>query len=146
MSDPTPPEVAAKMARAELKPCPHCGGEAHLQGVGYVGPADVYDVYVECSACYARGETMDVDLTENGDEDGAAEDAIRTWNTRARDASMVAEVERYRAVIAHAAEQFEFYARLHAAKGTPDADAKSIVNRALAETMRAALKERPDAQ
>ena len=38
-----------------------------------------------------------------------------------------------------AAAQFDFYAEQHAAKGTPDADAKAEVNRAKAASMRAAL-------
>lgn len=37
------------------------------------------------------------------------------------------------------AQQFEFYEQHHRAKGTPDADAKANVNRALADSVRALL-------
>jgi hypothetical protein len=45
------------------------------------------------------------------------------------------------ALVTKAAQQFEFYAEQHAAKNTPEADAKAQVNRDLAAEMRAGVAE-----
>jgi Lar family restriction alleviation protein len=65
-----------------LKPCPFCGGEAVMRGLGYAGPENCYDVYVNCSDCDATGGLVVVDLSEGEDESDAIEQAADVWNVR----------------------------------------------------------------
>lgn len=54
-----------------------------MDGLGYQGPADYYDVYVCCVVCDAHGPTQIVEHV-NGDTDAEASSAAAlTWNRRA---------------------------------------------------------------
>lgn len=57
--------------QTELKPCPHCGGEAKLEQMGY--PHHVF-----CTNCYAR-------VTGTGFGSEGERSAIEAWNRRAGD-------------------------------------------------------------
>lgn len=50
---------------AELKPCPFCGGEAHIQKSGN---------WIRCAECGAETDYYDIE-----------EEAIAAWNRRAHE-------------------------------------------------------------
>ena len=55
----------------ELKPCPFCGGEAHIDGTSW-RPTDGAEVaWVTCKRCDAYGPTLPL------------KEAIAAWNRRA---------------------------------------------------------------
>ena len=64
------------MPRPELKPCPFCGGEAHLFGIETIGASVAY--FVKCvgnkSKCAGPIRTKYCDTKER---------AAEVWNTRA---------------------------------------------------------------
>lgn len=77
---------AQGMTETAISRCPFCGGAAALNGLGYCGPADCYDVQVECDDCGARSATLIVDQSlpnvAEQERDIAAE-AVSAWNRRA---------------------------------------------------------------
>lgn len=78
------PEIAEeKKPMPDLLPCPFCGETAELDGVGYKGSADCYEVYVRCSGCSASTDGSLVDQSGNNDEAYAIEQAVAAWNRRA---------------------------------------------------------------
>ena len=56
--------------RAELKPCPFCGGDARLRGGPYA--QESYSVW--CSAAHGKSHHMDGNMSEA--------DTVAAWNTR----------------------------------------------------------------
>jgi Lar family restriction alleviation protein len=92
MSDPIPDAETTK-----LLPCPFCGGSASIDGTGYSGPADCYEVSVRCQNCDARGMPTTVDQSENEDEADAVANVVSAWNRRADLAA--AEIARLRTVL-----------------------------------------------
>lgn len=79
---PLPKECTCGMDSSELLPCPFCGGAAMLTGLGYDGPADCYDVYVQCSICDSEGQSRLVDKSAGWDEADSVSEAIAAWNRR----------------------------------------------------------------
>ena len=68
-----------------LKPCPFCGSEAHISGLGYRGAADCYDVKVICDMCNAQTGALTVDqysLDVVATEGQAAAEVAAFWNRR----------------------------------------------------------------
>ena len=75
------------MSDTELKPCPFCGGKAELKGGIRITPVidengayidadfECYPSWVECTKCYATGQSFDKD-------DKDEEKAIEAWNRR----------------------------------------------------------------
>ena len=57
-----------------LKPCPFCGGEAHLDN------EYDYDAFVSCSFCGAKGKTFILDVLL--DEEDIRTLAVHAWNRR----------------------------------------------------------------
>lgn len=77
--------VKQMMEIAYLKPCPFCGGQARVSGLGYSGPADCYDVKVICDGCDAQTASFIVD--QHSSDVGAIEaevaaQAAAAWNRR----------------------------------------------------------------
>ena len=69
---------------AELKPCPFCGGEAHIDGTSWTMRNGKERSWVTCRKCGTYGPS--------------SEDAFGAWNTRAdlprpEDAQRIAELE-----------------------------------------------------
>lgn len=62
---------------------------------------------------------------------------------KARATAAEAKLREAREVLFHVAQQFRYYERSHAAKGTPDADCKALVNRRYAEMCEAASPKEP---
>lgn len=68
-----------------LLPCPFCGSDAHLSGLGYCGPADCYDVQVVCDRCDAQTATLIVDQSlpdVAAQEAQVSAKAAASWNRR----------------------------------------------------------------
>lgn len=76
---PSNPETA-------IRPCPFCGGASALHGLGYCGPADCYDIFVECDDCGAQSATLIVDQSIGNvaeQEAFVSAEAVSSWNRRA---------------------------------------------------------------
>lgn len=63
----------------KLKPCPFCGGQAHIFVSQYDG------VCVMCSECYAKTETL-YDLPDFTAYVSSVERVVNRWNRRADNA------------------------------------------------------------
>lgn len=61
----------------ELRPCPHCGGRGDIAGGAGCQVEPV--VFVECTACSARGPGVP---TRRLDDPVVAKKAIAGWNKR----------------------------------------------------------------
>lgn len=83
----------------EIKPCPHCGGEAKLYRKffpgydPYLGTDDEPFICVECTCCEARGKGIPVkddpcetdDGWDDPDVQSACIEAVAAWNLRRAD-------------------------------------------------------------
>lgn len=72
-------------SQTAILPCPFCGGASALHGLGYCGPADCYDVKVECDDCGAQSATLIVDQSLPNvaeQERYIAAEAVSAWNRR----------------------------------------------------------------
>lgn len=67
-------EELAALDRAELLPCPFCGGKAKV--VGHQCAEDACTAYVECTDCGAKTDYFEDAYTPRPE-------AIAAWNTRA---------------------------------------------------------------
>ncbi len=110
----------SEQAIQELKPCPFCGSEAHLQDV-----ADSSMCFVVC-----LGKTCWCAVGENYDRDAmpdhkfySREDAVAAWNTRA-DTSIVAAKDAEIIALKHSRDVF--------AKGLENEEADCEANEKLA--------------
>lgn len=66
------------MTMPELKPCPFCGGKAHLFSSSI---CPTLDVVVECEDCLAGTQFF-----SNGEVEELHQKAIEAWNRRADNA------------------------------------------------------------
>lgn len=66
-------------ARADLLPCPFCGGSAIIE----IGQHNFEDAFVRCNRCGSNGPTFDNDKAIGGTSLNPANDATEHWNTRA---------------------------------------------------------------
>lgn len=66
-----------------IKPCPHCGGIAYLNG-NYSYKTRSYFVFVKCDICGATGRTACSKTSPAEDEwkNEACEKAVEGWNLR----------------------------------------------------------------
>ena len=82
-------------SRTKLKPCPFCGGEAHLEGVRIQSDDTMWFV-IHCNACAAMMDFMNDDILKNKDMVGnsvfdiedfhkAVEEAIASWNEETKE-------------------------------------------------------------
>jgi Lar family restriction alleviation protein len=68
-----------------VRPCPFCGGDSTIQGLGYCGPAVCYDVRVECDDCGARTADLIVDQSIGNVAEQEADisaEVVSAWNRR----------------------------------------------------------------
>ena len=63
-----------KQKSEELKPCPFCGGEAHVCHAPF---GVLESSYVECGKCYARSQRICMSFKYSSDRQ-----AIEEWNRR----------------------------------------------------------------
>ena len=61
-----------------LKPCPHCGGKAGLERLMTLRVGETQYV-VRCAVCGANGP---IEIGREGEEEHAAELAVKRWNRR----------------------------------------------------------------
>lgn len=67
----------------ELKNCPFCGGKAELKRSSLT--CTFYDVYIDCFDCKSSSPRFSVDEYDDKTKIKAKEDAMKAWNTRAKD-------------------------------------------------------------
>ena len=67
----------------EIKPCPHCGGEAALYR-NYSRRCRSYFVYVRCEICGAQGKLYGCQEAPEAHDwkNAACCDAVKAWNMR----------------------------------------------------------------
>ena len=89
----------------------------------------------------ARGEPIGRFVAEarTGDAEGDANSAFIALANPATVLDLIARIEAAEEALTEAASKFADYAVLHAAKGTPDADAKAKTNRDMSAMCSAAL-------
>ena len=66
-----------------IKPCPHCGGTACLNG-NYSYKIRTFFVFVKCDICGSQGKIYKSieDPAEVNWQDTSCDDAIKAWNMR----------------------------------------------------------------
>lgn len=122
------PERQPADAGGGLLPCPFCDTTCHV----VAWPREFRGrmvAMIECFTdnCYAL-ITADTPA-----------DAIAAWNRRAPAPQAQPDARAVEGLIRDCAKQFRFYEKSHAAKGTPDGDAKAIVNAQFAQRCEDAL-------
>ena len=76
------------MRTPELKPCPFCGGEAHLERNqrAFIGGQTTRVAFVRCTACEARSGRFELrDYGCSNESAEARSAAVLAWNRRAAD-------------------------------------------------------------
>ena len=71
--------------RYELKPCPHCGGEAYLERKhrAFINAQSTRVAFVRCTVCNARSGRYKLEDYGSSNHSQAAEQlAVESWNRR----------------------------------------------------------------
>lgn len=134
MTAPTTPSPERQPADAGggLLPCPMCDGPGHLQHT-VQQLDDGWNVI-----CHGKKDCPLFCSTPYRLHDTKAE-ARAAWNRRAPAPQAQPDARAVEGLIRDCAKQFRFYEKSHAAKGTPDGDAKAIVNAQFAQRCEDAL-------